>query len=178
MIIWSLLFYTLILVYKIEVHSGDTHYNQESVELSVKKSKKIVPTHIKKWNISDYNSSISGPTVEKLSNTAAQRAYIFLRSITNTSIKKYIRQNCDGNVTKEFCQYKTKTNSVLIKKNKSNLKDIYQKSFSFSSNGTVDDVHYSILPSKNRIKGTVIRKFVGNVETNVIFTPDHRNSLD
>ena len=101
-----------------------------------------------------------------------------MRSITNTSIKKYIRQNCDGNVTKEFCQYKTRTNSVLIKKNKSNLKDIYQKSFSFSSNGTVDDVHYTILPSKNRIKGTVTRKFVGNVETNVIFTPEHRNSLD
>ena len=178
MIIWSLLFYTLILVYKIEVHNGDTRYNQESVELSIKKSKRIAPTRIKKWNISDYSNSISGPIVEKLSNTVAQRAYLFLKNITDTSIEKYIRQNCAGNVTKEFCRYKTKTNSVINKKNKSNLKDIYQKSFSFSSNGTVDDVHYTILPSKNRIKGTVTRKFVGNVETNVIFTPDHRNSMD
>lgn len=178
MIIWSLLFYTLILVYKIEVHSGDTRYNQESIELLVKKSKRIAQAHIKKWNISDFKNTISGPTVEKLSTKAAWNTYVFLKNITDSSIKKYVGQNCAGNVTKEFCRYKNKTNSAFYNRSKSYFKNLYEKSFSYDSNGTASIVDYTILPNKSKIKGTVIRKFVGNVETNVIYTPDHRNTMD
>lgn len=174
MIIWLLVFYILILVYKIEVHDKSTSYNRESEDLLIKKSKRIVQAHMKKWNISDYKNTITGPVVERLSGSAASQTYIVLRNITNQSILQYIRQNCNGNVTKEFCSYKNKTNLVISKRNKNDLKYRYDKAFSINSNSSIYAVNYSMLPNKKPIKGTVIHKFVGNVETNVIFTPENR----
>lgn len=174
MIIWLLVFYILILVYKIEVHDKSTSYNRESEDLLIKKSKKIVQAQIKKWYISDYKNTITGPVVERLSGSAASQTYIVLRNITNQSILRYIRQNCNGNVTKEFCSYKNKTNLVISKRNKNDLKYRYEKAFSFNSNSSTYTVNYSMLPNKKPINGTVIHKFVGNVETNDIFTPENR----
>lgn len=121
---------------------------------------------------------ITGPIVENVTQELAIKNYVFLINQRNKWIKKYISINCGSNSSKKYCSYPSRINKMLRKKQEFKRKSLYNNHSIVMDNKGIKKnktfaIKYNILPKKI-INGVLIRKFIGNMESSTIYTPDNR----
>ena len=93
--------------------------------------------------------------------------------------QNYISENCDVPTKHDYCSIPLPLEKVLANSKSTDLKSQYEKSFSLKEgnryiNNTI--MKSAITECLNSKYGVVIRKFEGNRETKLIYTPAHRNN--
>ena len=134
---------------------------------------------ISDWRNSKYGGSITGTIVESVSQEEAVDTYLQLQKRRDKWIKNYISENCDAPTKHDYCSIPLHLKKVLDNSKPTNLKSQYEESFSLKEgkryiNNTI--MKSAITECVNSKYGVVIRKFEGNRETKLIYTPAHRNN--
>ena len=130
------------------------------------------------WKHSKYSGNITGTIVESVSQEEAVDTYLQLQKRRDKWIKNYISENCDAPTKHDYCSIPLHLKKVLDNSKPTNLKSQYEESFSLKEgkryiNNTI--MKSAITECVNSKYGVVIRKFEGNRETRMIYTPAHRS---
>ena len=122
--------------------------------------------------------SISGRTADDISDSNKLSNCRVLLARRNRLIKQYLSYNCESKEKKVFCETPNRLIKILSTKETRNYKGLFysQKYVKYGSvcEGCKMNMDMRFI-NKTSNSGILIRKFVGNSETNTIFLPNNRN---
>lgn len=129
---------------------------------------------------SNNKSIITGTVVESVSQEKAVDTYLQLQKRRDKWISNFIRDNCNAPTKHEYCSIPLHLKKTLDNSKSTNLKSEYKKLYALNKENHLTNI--SVINSKitecfHSTDRVVIRKFEGNKETKMIYTPDHRDQF-
>lgn len=129
---------------------------------------------------SNYNGIISGTVVESVSQEKAVDTYLQLQKRRDNWISNFINDHCGVYTKHDYCSIPLHLKEILDNSKSTDLKSEYEKLFSLNKENPLTNIsviHSSLTECYHSKDGAVIRKFEGNRETKMIYTPAHRSDF-
>ena len=130
------------------------------------------------WKHSKYSGNITGTIVESVSQEEAVDTYLQLQKRRDKWIRKFISENCEADIKHDYCSIPLHLKEILDKSKTKDFKRQYEEEFTLSKESHISNNHVmnsTISECLYKNDGVAIRKFEGNRETKLIYTPAHRS---
>ena len=182
LIFFSMLHFLLViflwtLVSKFERTSISSVLNRVPIFSLLPRKTAFMKSIIMDWKHSKYNGKISGTVVESVSQEKAVETYLQLQKRRDKWINNFIIENCGIPSKHDYCSFPLHLTEILDTSKSTNLKSGYRKLFSLNKEKhftNISVINSTITECYHSKDGVVIRKFEGNREAKMIYTPAHR----
>lgn len=114
---------------------------------------------------------------EFVSKPHAKKMYLKLMERRNAQLDAYIKKMCRNNSGFSPCSYMNRVSSIIKKRNSAEVSTHFDK-LRYTPKGTICEGCSAKINTRFLLKppqdDLIVRKFVGNIETNEIYTVDNR----